>query len=214
MRIQDVEGFSASLSHSPLANDPFWTLQLSEMIPLRVEAFYMRAKMTDQFDQALELIGLAQKALMANLSKLQVSDLALVAHRPPDPRFTVDDFIDAMGQLTEVRQNAILLCLESHLLPDDIVGLTWHDQDKLPISPSVQMLMRERANHRHAKLPYVFWEWEGATAQPLFSLQHDAEMAFGKNWPSIVAGFTDMVMISPRADARHVRRLLDELQAL
>ena len=211
MQAHELNAFSDTLGKSTLATDSFWALPLSQMAPMQVEFFYHRAKFLDKFEEAKALITELQQVVMASSQALDKEDMMIFAHRVPDPIFTVDELVDGLGQMTEVRQNALLFALETKLTPAQVINLRWNDPVQLPQTECVQILLSGARAHRHINLPYVFWEWSGSVAQPLLSLQEDAEMAFAKSWPGIVASYDDMVLISPKADAGHVKNLLNEL---
>lgn len=213
MFANDLPGFDNSLAVSDLATDEFWKYQLNEMTPLRVEFFYHRARFVDKFDEAKSLVRNLQAALLRteNQSFIKATDLVLLGHRVPDPIFTIDDFVDGLNLMTEVRQNALLFALETGMDPDKVIGMRWNDQVNLPSTPCIRNILKTQAELRHLKLPYVFWEREGKTALPLVTLREDAEMAFCKSWPAIVVSFKEMVMVSPAAGAAHLRQLLDDL---
>ena len=216
MHASDLPGFDTLIEQSPLRGDVFWKYELHEMTPMRVNFFYYRAKALGETDSAKSLIRGLQNALLQakNQPFLQRADLTLLTHKVPEELFTVDDFVDALNQMTDVRQNAILLALESGMDIDRIINLKWDEEVNLPSTACVRMVLGHQAQRRHVSLPYVFWEWAGDTALPLLSLMADAEFAFGKSWPAIICSYSEMSMYSARADGEHVKRLLDDLHGI
>jgi hypothetical protein len=75
-------------------------------------------------------------------------------------------------------------------------------------------ILKTRAAVRHARLPYVFWEWKTPViATCLLGLQRDTERAFGKTWPQLQHSFDSMLWVSGRADAANFLSLAAEIQA-
>lgn len=216
MFAHDLPGFDQVIANSALAQDDFWRLELKDMVPVQVDFMYFRAKQAGYFEEAKRMILLLQQAVMRKdtMAMIDRKDYVVLCHRVPDPIFTVDDLVDGLNLMTEVRQNAVLLALECKLDPEVVINMKWQDELQLPTTACVKMLLQSQAAYRHVKLPYVFWEWSGGKASPLISLKADAEAAFGKSWPAIMGSYQGMLMISPVADASHYKKLLDELQML
>lgn len=129
--------------------------------------------------------------------------------------FTLGDVNALLAPLSNTRKQAVLFTLDTRGTRgtlDDTVMLGWKEGLRMQTTQFARDLIR--AQPRHLRLNYVFWEYlENGSAAPLFGLQDSvSEVTMGRSFADLQALYDRMVWIDPKAEAESfVRELNAEL---
>jgi hypothetical protein len=127
--------------------------------------------------------------------------------------FTLGDLRTLLAPLSNTRKQAVLYTLDTHGTLDHTIILGWKEALRMPASEFAKDIIR--AQPRHLRLDYVFWEYhETGQACPLIGLEDDLkEVTMGRSFADLQALYDNMIWIDSRVEAEHfVRDLLKELQ--
>jgi hypothetical protein len=114
--------------------------------------------------------------------------------------------------LSNTRKQAVLYTLDTHGTLDHTMILGWKEALRTPASEFAKDIVR--AQPRHLRLDYVFWEYhESGQAAPLFGLEDSVrELAMGRGFDELQALYDRMIWIDSRVEAEHfVTTILKEL---
>jgi hypothetical protein len=120
--------------------------------------------------------------------------------------FTLGDLRTLFAPLSNTRKQAILDTL------DHTINLGWKEGLRTAASEFARDIVR--AQPRHLRLDYVFWEYlEGGSAAPLFGLEDSVrEVTMGWSFAELQELYDRMVWIDSKVEAEHfVHTLLKEL---
>jgi hypothetical protein len=126
--------------------------------------------------------------------------------------FTLGDLRTLLAPLSNTRKQAVLYTLDTHGTLDHTMILGWKEALRTPASEFAKDIVR--AQPRHLRLDYVFWEYhESGQAAPLFGLEDSVrELAMGRGFDELQALYDRMIWIDSRVEAEHfVTTILKEL---
>jgi hypothetical protein len=126
--------------------------------------------------------------------------------------FTLGDLRALLAPLSNTRKQAVLYTLDMHGTLDHTTILGWKEALRMPVSEFARDIIR--AQPRHLRLDYVFWEYlEGGSAAPLFGLEDSVrEVTMGRSFAELQELYDRMIWIDSRVEAEHfVHALLKEL---
>jgi hypothetical protein len=126
--------------------------------------------------------------------------------------FTLGDLRTLLAPLPTTRKQAVLYTLDTRGTLDYTTVLGWKEALRTPASEFAKDIIR--AQPRHLRLDYVFWEYhETGQAAPLFGLEDSLrEVTMGRSFPELQELYDRMVWIDSRVEAEHfVHTLLKEL---
>ncbi|MBS0450338.1 MAG: hypothetical protein JSS14_03425 [Proteobacteria bacterium] len=176
-----------------------------------IQLFYARAGLKGQRERAINLVDLAQGAVIHALffGKLdEGSFAALVLHEPPPEPYMADEFVDGLVKLSPARRTACIFMLENRMPHERVTELTWDMIDGMRLRGAVAEVIAAMRQTRHERLPYVFWEWATQSiAAPLLHLGPGIERAFGCKLPELAARYSRMVMIDRNAESASFMQL-------
>jgi hypothetical protein len=123
--------------------------------------------------------------------------------------FTLGDLRALLAPLSNVRKQAIFFTLDTHGTLDDTVLLGWKEGLRLQTTQFAHDLIR--AQPRHLRLDYVFWEYlENGSAAPLFGLEDSVrEVTMGRSFKDLQALYDRMVWIDSKVEAESFVRDLN-----
>jgi hypothetical protein len=125
--------------------------------------------------------------------------------------FTLADLRALLAPLSSVRRAAVLYTLDSHGTPEETVMLSWKDALRNHRTDFTRDIVR--AQPRHLRLNYVFWEYlEGGQAVPLFGFADSVgEATMGRSFAELQALYDRMVWVDSAVEAR---AFLTDVQAM
>ncbi|MDP9155272.1 MAG: hypothetical protein M3O74_13590 [Pseudomonadota bacterium] len=126
--------------------------------------------------------------------------------------FTLGDLRTLLAPLSNTRKQAVFYTLETHGTLENTMILGWKEALRTPATDLAKEIVR--AQPRHLRLDYVFWEYlEGGQAAPLFDLADCVkEAAMGRSFELLQVLYDEMVWIDGKAEAEHfVHELMKEL---
>lgn len=217
MFAKEIQSFKSWLECTPVADDRLWNRKLEAISPLEIQLFYARAGLRGHKNIAVEAIDRLQSALIIGAVQGQVpaAALCLIKHEVPRARHDADEFADCLVRLRPARRQATLFALNAESSLDQVVDLSWHDVRQMQqIRSEVRNILLARSRVRILRMPHVFWEWiDDNTAAPLVELEKSIQDAFRMSWPAVVASWSEMLWMSPRADAAHFASVVEEIAA-
>lgn len=115
--------------------------------------------------------------------------------------FTLGDLRALLAPLSNTRKQAVLFTLETRGTLDDTVLLGWKEGLRKQTTDFARELIR--AQPRHLRLDYVFWQYlENGSAAPLFGLQDNvSEVTMGRSFADLQALYDRMVWIDSKVEA-------------
>jgi hypothetical protein len=115
--------------------------------------------------------------------------------------FTLGDLRALLAPLSNTRKQAVLYTLDTHGTLDHTTILGWKEALRSPASEFARDIIR--AQPRHLRLDYVFWEYlESGQAAPLFGLENSvSEVTLGRSFADLQALYDRMVWIDTRVEA-------------
>ncbi|MFP3609148.1 hypothetical protein SB778_03425 [Paraburkholderia sp. SIMBA_050] len=124
--------------------------------------------------------------------------------------FTLGDLRTLLAPLPNTRKQAVLYTLDTHGMLDHTMILGWKEALRMPASDFAKDIIR--AQPRHLRLDYVFWEYhENGQAAPLFGLEDSvSEVALGRSFADLQALYDRMIWIDTRVEAESFVRELNE----
>jgi hypothetical protein len=116
--------------------------------------------------------------------------------------FTLGDLRTLLAPLPTTRKQAVLFTLDTHGTLDHTVLLGWKEGLRMPWTDFAREIVR--AQPRHLKLDYVFWEYlENGSGAPLFGLEDSvSEVTMGRSFADLQALYDRMVWIDPLVEAQ------------
>ena len=217
MQIREIPGFSEWLPGSGVDNDIFWSSTPETMSEQGITLFYARSSLLGVRKEAIEAIERAQTVVIRALFKghlFRGSFSALVLHEIPRQSYMTDEFLDGLLMLKPERRPAAVFVLESRLSPVVVSGLTWTSVEQLSDLPALCMESLKAAQvTRHARLPYVFWEWASSSiAAPLIGLQRSIEHAFDCRLAQLQQRYSEMVTVDRRSEQADFLAAIDRVK--
>ena len=124
--------------------------------------------------------------------------------------FTLGDLNALLAPLSSTRKQAVLFTLDTHGTLDDTLTLGWKEALRMQTTQFARDLIR--AQPRHLRLDYVFWEYlENGSAAPLFGLKDSvSEVTMGRSFAELQALYDRMVWIDPKVEAESFMRDLKQ----
>ena len=115
--------------------------------------------------------------------------------------FMLTDLNALLAPLSNTRKQAVLFTLDTHGTLDDTVMLGWKEGLGMQTTQFARDLIR--AQPRHLRLDYVFWEYlENGSAAALFGLQDSvSEVTMGRSFAELQAFYDPMVWIDSKVEA-------------
>lgn len=118
-----------------------------------------------------------------------------------------------LAPLSNTRKQAVLYTLDTRGTLDHTMILGWEEALRMPATEFAKDIVR--AQPRHLRLDYVFWEYhETGQAAPLFGLEDSVrEVTMGRSFAELQGLYDRMVWIDSRVEAEHfVQTMLREIQ--
>lgn len=211
-----ISEFANYIAGSEIAADKIWEKPLDAISGMDIQLFYARSQISGNMAIAKRAIDALQSELLVLAARGRISGkfLRIVEHEVPSERFTADEFMFRLGNVSGSRIQAILFALATRTSPNTVAGMEWATLTAQGFAPGLpHEIMTKRAKLRHLRLPYVFWEFATEKiATPLLKLQESAEDAFNASWPAIQEIWGEVIWISPRADAHNLLAVVAEVQ--
>jgi len=123
--------------------------------------------------------------------------------------FTLGDLRALLAPLPNTRKQAVLYTLDTHGTLDHTMILGWKEALRMPASDFAKDIIR--AQPRHLRLDYVFWEYhENGQAAPLFGLEDSvSEVTLGRSFADLQALYDRMIWIDTQVEALNFVRDLN-----
>ncbi|USU18453.1 hypothetical protein [Paraburkholderia fungorum] len=123
--------------------------------------------------------------------------------------FMLGDLRALLAPLSNTRKQAVLFALDTGTSLDDTVMLGWKDGLRKQTTEFGRELIR--AQPRHRRLDYVFWEYlEDGSAAPLFGLENSvSEVTMVRSFGDLKALYDRMVWINSKVEAECFVRALN-----
>jgi hypothetical protein len=150
---------------------------------------------------------------MANKGNLANAPIALILHEvPPDPYF-VDELVDGLKVLGQVRARAVLFALDTGNSPHFVEHLTWATAQQLKgLSALSEEILAESKGIRFLGLDRVFWVWcDDHCAKGLNKLEASIERHMGCTWPELAEKYSRIVKLHRANEATSFLALLQNI---
>jgi hypothetical protein len=215
MQLLNIGRVRDHLGQSPLVDDPLWACESHKVQSRDLTMFVARWAAREQGPIANTAIGVLQAEAIKDIVRGRLGGtLAWLDYRIDQPRFMADELVDGLARLPLPRRGACLFALEAKMGLQDVADLTWKDvphRTEIPQTGLCQEVLR--AQPRHIRLSYVFWEEVGPrVAAPLLELDYSVKMAFACAWHELQENYDAMLMVDRQADAVSLLEIAGEIR--
>jgi hypothetical protein len=216
MFVSELGRFNKLLQDGPFSDDRLFQRPLELISDTEIQLFYARAGFAGMRSQAIETIDTLQSELLlaAMEGSIPQECLRIITHEAPRSPFSMDEFIDRLVKLSQVRRLAVLMALSTKSALERIISLEWKETAQLRQLPDLASeILKARRRLQHIKLPYVFWEQSSKhVSAPLIGLERQVSAAFdGDSWPVVQMHWDNMIWIDRRSEGKSFLGIVDEV---
>jgi hypothetical protein len=202
-KVCEVGAVAKLLPQSLLSRSWLWSRPVHEVTPAEILVFLRTWKDRGRLVEARRNIDSLMHETYRAMAAGELGRVPYATFAEPDPAFMVSDLCEILEPLSHERRRAAVFALETGMIPKDVLLLDWRRAHSLvqrqQLSTVAEFIVR--AQPRHMRLDYVFWEFlENQVAAPLFGFEEDLHTTTGLEFDALLSTYRRMVWVDAEAE--------------